>query len=156
VAKKKVVIEEEDLVEEEMDEVEEVAPKKKGKKKKAVEEEVAPKKKGKKKKDVEEVDEEVQEVADGPVYTALAQMSQVVADLEKGCRRIDRGIAVKAEGTRVRKQMQIIKSIASEIRNIIGEIKANHVPDPERSAKAKNRDNPFWLKSKTAKGKKKK
>lgn len=67
----------------------------------------------------------------------LEEMKVVIAECEKEAARFDKGI--KTSGTRVRKAMQDIKKLAQDIRSGVAEVKAEIVPDPAKSERAKLR-----------------
>lgn len=80
---------------------------------------------------------EEEKPAPGVVGNLLAKMQQLIAELDSRAVRFDRG--VKAEGTRIRKSMQDLKSFAQMVRSAVVEIKASIPIDPKKSAKAKKR-----------------
>ena len=71
------------------------------------------------------------------VVAKLEEMKTVIAETEKEAARFDKGI--KTSGTRVRKAMQQVKSIAQDIRTRVAAAKAEAVPDPAKSERAKQR-----------------
>lgn len=76
-------------------------------------------------------------MAEFSVVGKIAEIEALLEDAKKNGDRFDRGI--RAAGTKVRKAMSDLKKVAQEIREGVAEAKADMLPDPAKSAKAKER-----------------